>query len=94
MTHFALQEVHLDKLDYQGDQSLLYTNLSRLMVHSPRAAKLRRIVVNIRPPNLKYEMKNSWTELVLSDTGRAIMKDLNPLQQRAVLLAMVCRVSL
>lgn len=83
----------MDKLDYQGDQSLLYTNLSRLVANNPQAARLRRIVVDRKKPTLRNGLKNSLTEIVLSESGKAILERLNKLQQRAVLSALICRVS-
>lgn len=83
----------LDKLDYQKEQKTLYSNLSRLMEANPRSTRLRRLIVDLHPPRFVHGFTQSATELILSEPGRAIMKPLNPLQQRAVLKVLCSRVT-
>ena len=75
--------MHLDKLEYQGGQSLLYSNLSRLMADTERSAKLRELIIDQRPPTFKSGLPKSVIEV-----GKPILKKLNKLQQRAVLKAL------
>lgn len=73
----------MDKLEYQGGQSLLYSNLSRLMANTERSAKLRELIIDQRPPKFKTGLPRSVLEV-----GKSILKKLNKLQQRAVLKAL------
>lgn len=72
---------------------MLYTNLSRLMADNARAARLRQLVVDLKPPRFRKGFSNSLTDKVLGEAGRSILEPLNPLQQKAVLMALICKVS-
>lgn len=78
--NICLQVLHLDKLEYQGGQSLLYSNLSRLMANNPTAAKLRKLIIDRTPPTFKAGLHRSILE-----KAKAILSPLNTLQKRAVL---------
>ena len=77
--------IHLDRLEYQGGQSMLYVNLSRLMANNTHAAKLRELVIDKRTPVFKPGLPRSVIEV-----GKKVLSKLNKLQQKAVLKALTC----
>lgn len=77
--------LHVDRLEYQGGQAMLYSNLSRLMADNGRAAKLRQLVVDRRPAVFQAGLPKSVAEV-----GRPVLSKLNKLQRKAVLKALTC----
>ena len=75
----------MDKLEYQGGQSFVYSNLSRLMANNPKAAKLRELIIDQRTPEFKVGLPRS-----VAEKSQSILKSLNELQKRAVLKALTC----
>lgn len=78
--------LHLDRLEYQGGQSLLYSNLSRLMANNQIAARLRELVIDRATPTFEAGIRRSDAEKC-----KPILARLNHLQKRAVLKALVCK---
>ena len=81
--------LHLDKLDYQGGQSLLYSNLSRLMANNEQAARLRGLIIDQKAPTFLPGLRRS-----VAEQCNPILQPLNNLQRRAVLKALTCQVIL
>lgn len=82
----SFKVLHLDKLDYQGGQSLLYSNLSRLMADTEQAARLRELIIDKTAPTFDKGFPRTTVELL-----SPILSKLNKLQQKAVLNALLCR---
>ena len=70
----------MDKLEYQGGQSLLYANLGRLMADDPRSARLRQLVIDRRTPTFQKGLPKS-----VATVAKRALAGLNKLQQKAVL---------
>ncbi|KZS13982.1 DNA replication ATP-dependent helicase/nuclease DNA2 [Daphnia magna] len=77
--------LHLDKMEYQGGQTLLYANLSRLMANNANAAKLRELVIDLKLPVFKAGLPKSLLEVLWP-----VLRPLNAFQRRAVLKALTC----
>lgn len=75
----------MDKLEYQGGQTLLYSNLSRLMLNNANAARLRELIIDQRVPVFKAGLPKSMLEIFWP-----VLKPLNGFQRRAILKALTC----
>jgi DNA replication ATP-dependent helicase Dna2 len=69
---------HIDQYQYQGAGSSNMVNLAKLMSNNPRAAKLRRLIVDKEPVTF---LKGLSKDVV--PVGRHILKSLNKVQQKA-----------
>jgi len=86
-----LQEVHVDQIGYQGDQSALYSNLSRLLADDPRALNLRKLVIDRQKPQFRKHISGPLMKKIDTPAGLSILKPLNHLQQLAVITALTCK---
>ncbi|XP_068218032.1 DNA replication ATP-dependent helicase/nuclease DNA2-like [Palaemon carinicauda] len=69
-----------DRCEYQNTMSINFTNLSRLLMDTPRATTLRSQIIEKTVPSFK---KGLPQEVVTK--GKHILKRLNKIQQRSVL---------
>ncbi|XP_018569495.1 DNA replication ATP-dependent helicase/nuclease DNA2 [Anoplophora glabripennis] len=76
------QTFYIDSYDSSSIQSFNLTSLTLLLGLTDRAEKLRRIVVDKIPPTFKSRLPK-----VIGSKGKAILRRLNVVQQRAVLKA-------
>lgn len=83
--------MHLDQVGYQGDQSALYSNLSRLVANDPSAAKLRTLFIDRKIPLFRGGFPDEWVQKIQSPTGYAIFEPLNHLQKLAILKVLLSR---
>lgn len=73
---------YIDSYDSSSIQSFNLTSLTLLMELTDRAEKLRRIIIDRIPPTFKTRLPK-----VIGSKGKAILRRLNVVQQRAVLKA-------
>ena len=78
-------------LGYQGDQSALYSNLSRFLADDPRALNLRKLVIDRQKPQFKKHISGPLMKKIDTPAGLSILKPLNHLQQLAVITALTCK---
>ena len=71
---------HLDRYIYQSGQSSCYVGVARLLSDSPEAARLRETCIDFVKPTF---VAGLGREVV--DHGKAVLRSLNKIQQRAVL---------
>ncbi|XP_045595912.2 DNA replication ATP-dependent helicase/nuclease DNA2 [Procambarus clarkii] len=74
------KKFHVDRCEYQNTMSINFTNLAKLLMDTPQAARLRALVIDRNRPSFK---KGLSPEVV--SKGKHILKSLNKIQQRAVL---------
>lgn len=74
---------HIDTYDSSSISSFNLASLALLLEPSPKANKLRKIVIDKLPPNFKTTLPK-----IIATKGKIILKRLNIVQQRAVLKAL------
>ena len=76
---------HLDRYVYQSAQSSCYVGLAKLLSDNPAAARLREACVDLATPTFVAGLGRE-----VAEHGRAVLKSLNKVQQRAVLRTIMC----
>ena len=76
---------HLDRYIYQSAQSSCYVGLAKLLSNNPEAAKLRESCIDFTTPTFVPGLGRE-----VAEHGKAVLKSLNKIQQRAVLRSIMC----
>ena len=76
---------HLDTYDSTSAHCFNFTNLSLLLDCTEKADRLRKFVIERHPPSFSKAIQKS-----VADTIMPVLKTLNKVQQKAVLMALTC----
>lgn len=82
----ANQAFHIDSYDSTSTKSFNLNSLSLLLEVTPKAEKLRRLIIDKAQPAFKTTLPK-----VVAKMGRSILKKLNVCQQRSVLKALTAQ---
>lgn len=83
--HYPKHAFHLDKYESQSQTVFNFTNIGVLLDGTEVSDRLRRILIEKQPPTFSTSLPN-----VIAQQGKEILKQLNPVQRKAVLDALLC----
>ena len=77
---------HVDRMVYSSANSSCYQGLARMMEHREASKRLRKAIIDMVPPMFKHGLGRE-----VAEHGRAVLRDLNKVQQKAVVRSIMCQ---
>lgn len=83
--HYPKHAFHLDKYESQSQTVFNFTNIGVMLDDTEVSGRLRRIIIEKQPPTFSRSLPN-----VIAQQGKDVLLQLNNVQRKAVLDALLC----